>query len=241
MNAQSALRARGERPRDRRTKLQRFSARNVTLAAACARAAAQPGWPLQGLLLRRLRPSGGSFAYPCIWAARTAQAHRSQVRLKERSMRKSISGAAAKTPSHAEQHWLDLESLASVEISSEDAAHPFENALAEGNGKEWRASAPGPQSIRLVFDTPQSVHQIRLVFQEQRRARSQEFAIYATSGSHERTELVRQQWSFSPDGSTLEAEQYAVNLPELTRLELEIDPGRHDGTAVASLAFIGLA
>jgi hypothetical protein len=83
--------------------------------------------------------------------------------------------------------------------------------------------------------------QIRLVFLEETRARSQEFALFATSANGLRTEVVRQQWSFSPDGSTLETEGYAVDLPELLTLELQIDPGRHDMSAVASLGFLGLS
>ena len=156
-------------------------------------------------------------------------------------MRKSVSTMAGSTSSHRSQEWLDLGALASAEITSEDPAYPFENALVQGNEKEWRASHPGPQTIRLTFDKPQHVRQIRLVFREETRPRSQEFALYANSASSQRTEVVRQQWSFSPNGSTVEAEAYTVDLPQLVTLELQIDPGRHDKTAVASLAFLGLS
>jgi hypothetical protein len=40
---------------------------------------------------------------------------------------------------------------------------------------------------------------------------------------------VRQQWSFSPHGSTEEIEDYTVNLSGITTLEVRIDPDRsHD-------------
>lgn len=156
-------------------------------------------------------------------------------------MRKSVSAAPKSTTSDLGQQWLDIKALASVELTSEDAAHPFENALEERNGKQWMASVPGPQTIRLVFDKPQAVMRIHLVVREESRARTQEFALFATSGDGVRTEVVRQQWSFSPDSSTLESEQYAVDLPELLTLELQIDPGRHDKSALASLEFIGLS
>jgi hypothetical protein len=61
--------------------------------------------------------------------------------------------------------------------------------------------------------------------------------LYAAAANHQRIEVVRQQWSFSPDTSTLETEEFVVNLPEVLILELQIDPGRHDNTAVASLEF----
>jgi hypothetical protein len=47
--------------------------------------------------------------------------------------------------------------------------------------------------------------------------------------------FVRQQWSFSPDTSTLKRGEFVVNLPEVVILELQIHPGRHDNTAAASL------
>jgi hypothetical protein len=40
---------------------------------------------------------------------------------------------------------------------------------------------------------------------------------------------VRQQWSFSPNGSTEEIEDYAMSLNGITTLEVRIDPDRsHD-------------
>ena len=48
--------------------------------------------------------------------------------------------------------------------------------------------------------------------------------MFAGSGS-ELKEVVRQQWSFSPQGSTEEIEDYPVNLSGITTLELRIDRG----------------
>jgi hypothetical protein len=143
--------------------------------------------------------------------------------------------------------WLNLEELASVQISSEDPSYPFEDALpTEGalqgtqqNG--WRAAAPGPQTIRLTFDKPQSIRRIRLEFHEDAAERSQEFAIYATTANQGRKELVRQQWTFSPGGSTSEIEDYPVELSDVIAIELQIDPGRHDKQRIASLQSIALA
>jgi hypothetical protein len=156
-------------------------------------------------------------------------------------MRKSIlSQPAADASLHSAHEWLDLQELASAEISSEDAQHPFENALQEGKGG-WRAAAPGPQVIRLNFDHPQAVRRIRLEFREANRERSQEFALFATSGTDQKREVVRQQWSFSPGGSSVEVEDYSVDLPAVLSLELKIDPGRHDHQAVATLESISIA
>lgn len=157
-------------------------------------------------------------------------------------MRKSILSqptADASLPSARE--WLDLQELASVEISSEDAQHPFENALPGGKGGGWRAAVPGPQVIRLNFDHPQAIRRIRLEFREANRERSQEFALFATSGADPKREVVRQQWTFSPGGSAVEVEDYSVDLPAVVSLELKIDPGRHDHQAIATLESISIA
>ena len=155
-------------------------------------------------------------------------------------MRKSIAPLREASPiSPAVDGWLDLQQIASAEISSEDPLHPFENALQGGGG--WRAADPGPQVIRLNFDAPQSIRRVRVEFREDHKERAQEFALFATSAANQRREIVRQQWTFSPGGSTTEVEDYSVDLPAILSLELEIDPGRHDKSAMATLESISVA
>jgi hypothetical protein len=155
-------------------------------------------------------------------------------------MRKSIVPLSkASTVSPGSDGWLDLQQIASAEISSEDPQYPFENALRGAGG--WRAADPGPQVIRLNFDEPQAIRRIRLEFREDRVERAQEFAVFASSAAYPRREIVRQQWTFSPGGSATEVEDYSVDLPAVLSLELEIDPGRHDKLAMATLESIGVA
>jgi hypothetical protein len=90
--------------------------------------------------------------------------------------------------------------------------------------------------IRLHFDEPLNIKRLRLHFVDGATERSQEFAVFAGSGS-ELKEIVRQQWTFSPYGSTEEIEDYAVNLSGITTLELRIDPDRsHDPKASQAYA-----
>jgi hypothetical protein len=134
--------------------------------------------------------------------------------------------------------WLDIETTATAELSSEDPEHPFEQALRSDTADGWRAFDSGPQLLRLRFDSPQSIRRVHLVFREQEVSRSQEIALFATSKTLPRKELVRQQWVFSPQGATTEVEDYFFDLSEVTALELEIDPGRHDKHVFASLQSI---
>jgi hypothetical protein len=53
------------------------------------------------------------------------------------------------------QHWLNAEALAEVEVTSEDAAYPIESGLLSETAAGWRAAQPGPQTVRLVFNQPQ--------------------------------------------------------------------------------------
>ena len=152
-------------------------------------------------------------------------------------MRKSIvSSSNTSSPSQT----LDLEQIASVEISSEDAQHPFENALNGGKPGGWRSADPGQQMIRLKFDRPQHIRKIHLEFRDSVQ-RSQEFALFSTSAAQSRREVVRQQWTFGSGSSAIEVEDYSVDLPGVSILELEIDPGRHDKQAIASLESIAIA
>ena len=152
-------------------------------------------------------------------------------------MRTRIINQAVEGVSSTDKNWLDMEGLAQAEISSEDAAHPIESALTPNTGSGWRAVQPGKQTIRLLFDTPQKIRSIRLVFQENERERTHEFLLRwsADSGQSYR-EIARQQYNFSPPATTQELEDYAVELHGLTTLELTIVPNIGGGSAHASVA-----
>ena len=156
-------------------------------------------------------------------------------------MRKSILSPDADQAIPTSDHWLNLEELASVEISSEDPRYPFEDALQGTERGGWKAATPGPQVIRLTFDKPQSIRRVRLEFREDGPERAQEFALYATSTNQARREVLRQQWTFSPGDATQEIEDYSVELVDVTAIELQIDPGRHDKQRIASLQSIAIA
>ena len=148
------------------------------------------------------------------------------------------------TPSADDQDWLDVEPLAQVELTSEDAAHPIESAviLNLNAGTGWRAQHPGKQTIRLLFDKPYRIRRIQLVFQEEELERTQEFVLRWSPGSGiPCREIVRQQYNFSPPDNTREIEDYVVDLDGLMILELDIIPDISGGGARASLAQIRLA
>jgi hypothetical protein len=142
----------------------------------------------------------------------------------------------------ADEDWLDLERLAQVELTSEDASHPIESALKPGVGPGWRASEPGQQTIRLLFDKPLHVRRVHLVIHEDEQQRTQELLLrWSSDGGRSYREIVRQQYNFSPPDTTREVEDYEVDLVGLTVLEISISPDIGGGLAGASIAELRLS
>lgn len=132
--------------------------------------------------------------------------------------------------------WIDMETEAVVEVSSEEKEFPIDSALLPGEVKGWRAAKPGPQTVRLMFDKPQKLRRIVLVFEENDIQRTQEFVLrWSPDGGHSFQEIVRQQWNFSPPNSVREVQEYQVELTDVTVLELIITPEISGGMARASL------
>jgi hypothetical protein len=157
-------------------------------------------------------------------------------------MRKRIINQAPRNVSPVDQSWLDLQRLAQVELTSEDAAYPIEAALIPSAGPGWRAAQAGEQTIRLLFDEPQRIRHIQLLFQEDRQARTQEFVLrWSPDGGQSYREILRQQYTFSPPGMTRECEDYAVDLVGVTELELRIVPDISGGDARTSVAQLRIA
>lgn len=138
--------------------------------------------------------------------------------------------------------WLDVQRAATVEITSEDKEYPVESAFAFGEGRGWRAAEPGPQTIRLIFDQPQRLKHIVLIFEENETPRTQEFVLrWSSDGGSSFKDIVRQQWNFSPPETRRETEEYRVELSNATVLELSIVPHISGGSALASLKSLRLS
>jgi hypothetical protein len=157
-------------------------------------------------------------------------------------MRKRLIAAVQQDPLPLDQDWLNIENLAEVELTSEDAEHPIEFALLPGRGSGWRAAEPGKQTIRLLFEHPQRIRRIRLNFVESVMERTQEYVLrWSADGGQSFREVVRQQWNFSPKGATSQTEDYHVELTGLTVIELCITPDISGSNAYATLAQLRIA
>src|ERR1039457_4097739 len=151
-------------------------------------------------------------------------------------MRKRLITPTTETVRSRGEGWLDVESAAVVEVTSEDDDSPVESAFVSGEARGWRAAVSGSQTIRLVFGQPQRLRRISLVFEERETARTQEFVLrWSPDGGTSFREIVRQQWNFSPPETRREDEEYQVELSNVTILELIIVPNMSGGAAPASL------
>ena len=151
-------------------------------------------------------------------------------------MRKRIITPTPETIRSHGEGWLDVERAALIEITSEEPGYPIESAFASGQTRGWRAAASGAQTIRLIFDQPQRLKSIALVFEETEMQRTQEFVMrWSSDGERLFREIVRQQWNFSSPDGTREVEEYRVELSNVRVLELVILPDISRGEARASL------
>jgi hypothetical protein len=157
-------------------------------------------------------------------------------------MRKRLITPISQDAPHLDEGWLDLDRAAVVEVTSEDKDYPVEAALVSGEMRGWRAGSPGIQTIRLIFDEPQRLIRIALVFEETETERTQEFVLrWSPDSGLSFREIVRQQWNFSPPKTVREIEDYRIDLSGVTVLELVIVPSISRGAARASLKSLRLS
>ena len=151
------------------------------------------------------------------------------------TVQKTILGHESQPATSSSNEWFGVGAIAGIGVTSEADDAPVENVLYPEREVGWRAGEPGPQIIRITFGGPTNIRRIQLVFREPQFARTQEFTLRCTVAGGERREVMRQQWTFSPQGSTEEVEDYRVTLDDVVVLELAIIPDIGNGGAHASL------
>lgn len=125
---------------------------------------------------------------------------------------------------------MDITATVTVQVTSEDPAHPIENVFDHQRGpggSRWVAANPGEQTLILAFDTPQTIHQIVVEVEEPDVSRTQELRLSAShDGGQTYRELRRQEYNFSPPGTTFEREDWAVMVEGVTHLHLWMKPDK---------------
>jgi hypothetical protein len=151
-------------------------------------------------------------------------------------MRKNVGDSVNTNAPELSESWLDLETIAQAEVTSEAPDHPIEFAFQPTAESQWRAARKGQQTVRLYFDQAITIKRILLQFVELQQERTHEFTLSWAPNPHGPYHLiVRQQWTFNPQNATEELEDYRVDLRDVRALELVIRPDLGRGQAWASI------
>jgi len=156
-----------------------------------------------------------------------------------------VRDACLPPPLDTELPALDIPAIATVIVSSEKTDHPIEHAFdgQRGSGaSRWLAAVPGEQCLIINFDTPQMLHQLVLDIEEPDVSRTQELLLSVSSdGGRTYRDVVRQEYNFSPPGTTYERETWALNTDRITHLAIRITPDKGAQAALATLTSVMLA
>ena len=157
-------------------------------------------------------------------------------------LRKRIATYPEEVKNQKEGSILDLLNNAEVIITSEDEGHPIDNLVDGSRGRgssQWLAGTSGTQVLIFKFDTPQHITEIVYEIEETKDTRTQEILLEASSDAGEKyRELVRQEYNFSPSGSTFQKEIVAVNITGATNIKMTIKPDKGIVSFKAKLNYI---
>jgi hypothetical protein len=94
--------------------------------------------------------------------------------------------------------------------------------------------------IRFHHRTP--VRRLRVVSSEVKESRTQEMTVWVSlRGGERHREVVRQQFNFSPNGAIEQVGEYALQLDDVSRIELRIVPSIDGRSAVAHVSELRVA
>lgn len=158
-------------------------------------------------------------------------------------LRKQIIGSR-KEPTKTTEGEIDIAAVATVMVTSEDSEHPIDHAF-DGSrgpgGSRWIAGEPGEQTVILAFDAPQAIRRVVLEVEESEVARTEEIQLaVSTDGGQTNRVVLRQEFNFSPPGTTFEREDWSVPAEGVTHLRLVIKPDKGGMPCRASITSVVL-
>jgi hypothetical protein len=138
----------------------------------------------------------------------------------------------------------EIAAIAAVWITSEAAEAPIDHVFDQHGGpggSRWVAAGPGEQRLILAFDTPQTLRTISLEVEEPEVSRTQVLLLSVScDGGQTYQELRRQEYTFSPPGTTFEREEWGVTVEGATHLQLVITPDKGGAPCWATLTSLAL-
>ncbi len=146
---------------------------------------------------------------------------------------------------------IEIAAVATVLVTSESPEHPIDHIFDDDRGQSgtrWIAGELGEQTVILAFDAPQTIDQILLEVEEPEVPRTQELQLSLSCdalvlsflGGMEYRELLRQEFNFSPDGTTFERVKWTASAQGVTHLRLVIKPDKGGKPCRATLTSLVL-
>jgi hypothetical protein len=139
---------------------------------------------------------------------------------------------------------LDIAAHATVLVTSETAEHPIDHVFDTQRGPggtRWVAAEPGEQVIILAFDTAQTIRRVRLEIEELECSRTQELELSISfDGGQTYRQLLRQEYTFSPPGTTFEREDWPITAEGISHLQLRIKPDKGSKPCQATLTSLAV-
>jgi hypothetical protein len=125
---------------------------------------------------------------------------------------------------------IPIRDSATVMVTSEMSEHPIDHIFDGQHGPKstkWVAGEAGDQSVILAFDAPRNLRTVILEVEETDVERTQELTL---SISHDRgrtyREIFRQEYNFSPAGTTFEREEWCLPAEGVTNLWVWLRPDK---------------
>jgi hypothetical protein len=135
--------------------------------------------------------------------------------------------------------------MATVVATSEAEGHPVSHIFDEHRGPggtQWIAGEPGEQNLIIAFLRPVTIRRIMVEIEEREAHRTQELQLSVSSdGGKTYQELQRQEFNFSPDGTTWECEDWTFAEFNVTHVRLLIRPDKGRKQFFAKLTSLVLA
>lgn len=170
--------------------------------------------------------------------ASSAQSHQQETRLRKEVI------TLPSPPSKPSKDELDIAAVAVVGVTSEDPEHPIDHAFDRSRGpggSRWIARETGEQTLILTFDAPLAIGRVALEVEEREVARTQDLQLaLSTDAGQTYREVLRQEFHFSPTGSTFEREDWEVRADRVTHLRLVIKPDKGSIPCRASITALAL-
>ncbi|WP_447978374.1 hypothetical protein [Candidatus Nitrospira bockiana] len=162
-------------------------------------------------------------------------------------LRKQILGSGHRIGGSSRRHGpagISIPEVATVLVSSEMPEHPVDH-ICDGQygpgSTRWIAGESGDQSVVLSFDAPHTVRRVSLEVEEPEVSRIQELALsISRDGGQTYREILRQEYTFSPPGTTFEHEEWQIPGEGVTNVWIWIRPDKNGRPCRASITSLAL-